>query len=198
MCADFCSKYNDENKASQASAQNKVSCAPVSSAKETEVEEIDDIMDNSIAIIFEEQDDNCVGLYDSQTTSREKIVENLFEKIRINLPTTTSPAISDDDTTYGSHTTQPSNISIPDQPSVKVKTYLLPLQNKLPPNDYNKVNRKSKSLFIKEEYLWEDTFKVNKIIDNAKCNLEFIVWLAKGGTYVTRCKKRKGTMSQNG
>ena len=83
-------------------------------------------------------------------TSRENIVENLFDSINLHLPTTTSPAISDDDTTDGNHTTQSHNISIPDQLSVKVKTDLLPLQNKVPPNEYNKVNRKLKSLFIKK------------------------------------------------
>ena len=53
VSADFFSNYNDEKKASRTSAQNKASCTPISSAKETEVEEIDDIMDNSIDIIFE-------------------------------------------------------------------------------------------------------------------------------------------------
>ena len=84
---------------------------------------------------------------------------------------------------------------MPDQPSNKVKTDLLPLQKEVPPSDYNKLNRKRKSLVITQEYLWEDTIKVNKIIDETKCNLEYLGLLATGGEYVTRCKKRKVIMS---
>ena len=89
---DFCSKYNDEKKASH---------APVSSAKYTEVEDIDDIIDNSIDIIFEVKEDNCVGLYDSQITLCENKAEDLFDDISVHLSTNNPPDISDDTTTDG-------------------------------------------------------------------------------------------------
>ena len=104
-------------------------------------------MYNSIDIIFEEQDNNCVCLYYSQIIPCENKADNLFDNISVHLYTNKPPGFSDDNTTYGKWNTQSRNISIPDQPSDQLKTDLLPFQKKVPPSDYKKF-MKQKSLVI--------------------------------------------------
>ena len=79
-------------------------------------------------------------------------------------------------------------MSIPDQPSNKVKVDLLPLQKKIPPIYYNKLSKRNYFIFTKE-YLWKDTFKTSNIIYNSKFNIEYLGWLATYITCDTICKK---------